>query len=60
MKQVVTKFLFVFGLMLLASCGTDLPEGIDNVEIKKDDGKQDPTPQNDNIPSEDDNPLPTY
>ena len=61
MKQLITKILFMFGLMLLAaSCGTELPEGFDNVEVNKVDDNSNPTPEDNGIPSENDNPLPTY
>jgi hypothetical protein len=61
MKKVVLIMSFVLGLIILASCGTELPEGLDNVEINKDSGKgNDPSTPDNNIPSENDNPLPSY
>ena len=50
------------GLMLLASCGKELPDSISNYEVTKGGGgNQTPSTDNNNgIPSEKDNPLPTY
>ena len=53
--------MFVMGMLLLSSCGKELPDSIKNYQVNKDDPDNkpiDPTP--DGIPGEGDNPLPTY
>ena len=50
--------------MLTFSCQKELPDGIENVVVSKGDNEKDPTPDNPSqqgdIPSEDDNPWPSY
>ena len=57
MKRKNVLVLFLFGLMLLASCGTELPDNLDNFEVKK---GYNSSSQVLNIPAENDNPLPVY
>ena len=62
--------IFVVGLLLQTSCGKELPDNLSNYEVKKggdgssgsnNNGEQKPSdPITSNIPSENDNPLPTY
>ena len=61
MKKVALSLLFLFALMSLASCGTELPDNLSNVEVNKDGGENTPSkPSDPGIPSEEDNPLPLY
>jgi predicted small lipoprotein YifL len=62
MKKSALIMLFLMGLMLLASCGKELPDSISNYEVTKGGGgNQNPSTSDDKgIPSENDNPLPTY
>ena len=61
--------MFVVGMLLLTSCGKELPDNLGNYEVKKggdnggsnNNGEQKPSdPITSSIPSENDNPLPTY
>ena len=62
--------IFVVGFLLQTSCGKELPDNLSNYEVKKgggdnggsnNNGEQKPSdPTTSNIPSESDNPLPTY
>ena len=63
MKKGVIKVLYLFSLMLFASCGKELPDNLNNYEVNKEgnNGKQDlSTPIKPGAPAENDNPLPTY
>lgn len=67
MKKILSILLFMVAVTLASSCQKELPDSIKNVDVNKG-GGQTPTPpptpdnptQQGDIPSEDDNPWPSY
>ena len=68
MKKLLIIFVLMAVAMLTSSCQKELPDAIKNVEVSKGDKEKNPTPvptpdnpsQQGDIPSEDDNPWPSY
>ncbi len=70
MRFSTKLIMVVMSMMLLASCGTELPDNIKNYEVNKggDSGGTNNNNQNNNqssststgIPAESDNPLPNF
>lgn len=62
MKKLLTILFLMAATMLISSCQKELPDNIKNVDVNK--GGQTPTPDNPtdqgDIPTEDDNPWPSY
>ena len=60
MKKILTILIVLAVVYLTSSCQKELPESLNNVEIGHGDDTPNNPPQQDNIPSENDNPLPDY
>lgn len=60
MKKVVSIVIFLTCMLMFSSCGTELPDNLGNVEVKKEEGGGQGSTDVTGIPSENDNPLPTY
>lgn len=60
MKKVLTILFVLAAVTLASSCQKELPDSLKNVEVNQGDNTPDNPSQQDNIPSEDDNPTPSY
>ncbi len=61
MKKILTILFVLAAVTLASSCQKELPDSLKNVEVNQGGDTPDPNPsQQDNIPSEDDNPTPSY
>lgn len=64
MKKFLTILLFLAAVTLTSSCQKELPDAIKNIDVNQ--GGQTPTPtpnnptQQGDIPTEADNPMPSY
>lgn len=66
MKKFLTILLFLAAVTLTSSCQKELPDAIKNIDVNQ--GSQTPTPtptpdnptQQGDIPTEADNPMPSY
>lgn len=65
MKKILTILTLFAALTLVSSCQKELPDSLKDIEVNQGSGqKQDPDPENptqqDDIPTESDNPMPSY
>lgn len=60
MKKILTILFVLAALTLTSSCQKELPDSLKNVEVNQGGDTPDNPSQQDNIPSEDDNPTPSY
>ncbi len=60
MKKILTILFVLAAVTLASSCQKELPDSLKNVEVNQGDNTPDNPSQQDNIPSEDDNPTPSY
>lgn len=60
MKKILTILIALAAVYLTSSCQKELPESLNNVEVGHGGDTPDNPSQQNNIPSEDDNPVPGY
>lgn len=66
MKKLLSILLFITAVTISSSCQKELPDSIKNIDVNQGGKTPTPTPTPDNptqqggIPTEEDNPMPTY
>lgn len=68
MKKILTILTVLLAVTLISSCQKELPDSFKNVEVNKGENNTNPSPtptpsdpsQQGTVPSEEDNPMPSY